>query len=314
MAQRKIRRVYPEGSNGASPADIAAGGCRRVMQGAGAFVGAAVILVVLVMVNALGGTNAHTPPGHEGYVAHQPLVFGQREFVEIQAGPTSTGWAWRQYATNIDMRPATWSEQLHIFANDNLEVSFEAHARIQLRAGSTKEVVERFSGNDWYAQNVARPYKTAVREVVRSYDAFQIKDQSEEIADAILARLSEEYAETPFEFLSVSIGNIDYPDSVVERIVANLAAEQRRQRMEVQQRIAVQEATIVQVRAEGASRSQEIEQETLTPLYVQHEAADLYRNLADEIDDEDGVAQARVVVVIPTRNDRAGVPRIYEGN
>ncbi|RLB55977.1 MAG: hypothetical protein DRJ42_04630 [Deltaproteobacteria bacterium] len=314
MAQRKIRRVYPEGSNGSSPADIAAGGCRRVIQGAGAFVVAAVVLVVLVMVNALGGTNPHTPPGHEGYVAHQPLAFGQREFVGIQAGPTSTGWAWRQYVTNIDMRPATWSEQMHIFAADNLEVSFEAHARIRLRGGSTKEVVERFSGNDWYAQNVARPYKTAVREVVRGYDAFQIKDESEEIAVAIMARLTSEYEETPFEFLSVSIGNIDYPDSVEERVVANLAAEQRRQRMVVQQQIAEQQAIILQVRARGASESQEIEQETLTPLYVQHEAAELYRTLADETDDEDGVAHAKVILVIPTRADRAGVPRIYQGN
>ena len=53
--------------------------------------------------------------------------------------------------------------------------------------------------------------------------------------------------------------------------------------------------------------------ETLTPLFVQHEAADLYRALADETEDEDGVARARVVIVMPTRSDRAGVPRIYQG-
>jgi hypothetical protein len=46
---------------------------------------------------------------------------------------------------------------------------------------------------------------------------------------------------------------------------------------------------------------------------VQHEAADLYRALADETEDEDGVARARVVIVMPTRSDRAGVPRIYQG-
>ena len=35
--------------------------------------------------------------------------------------------------------------------------------------------------------------------------------------------------------------------------------------------------------------------------------------LADETDDDDGVAQARVVVVVPTRTDRAGVARIFQG-
>ena len=49
----------------------------------------------------------------------------------------------------------------------------------------------------------------------------------------------------------------------------------------------------------------------MTPLYVQHEAADLYNALADETADEDGVARAQVVVVVPTQSDRAGVPRIY---
>jgi regulator of protease activity HflC (stomatin/prohibitin superfamily) len=203
---------------------------------------------------------------------------------------------------------------MHIFSSDNLEVSFEAHARIRLRRDSAREVVEHYSGNDWYPQNVARPYKTAVREVVRGYVAFEIKNQSLAIAAAILERLRSEYEDTPFEFLSVSIGNIDYPDSVEQRVVANLAAEQRRQRMEVQRQIAEQQAAIREIRAGGSAQAQEIEQATLTPLYVQHEAADLYRALADDVDDDDGVAQAKVVLVLPTRADRAGVPRIYQGN
>jgi hypothetical protein len=52
----------------------------------------------------------------------------------------------------------------------------------------------------------------------------------------------------------------------------------------------------------------------LTPLYVQHEAAELYRDLAQEKDEGSSVAaKAKVVLVIPTRGDRAGVPNIYQG-
>ena len=100
---------------------------------------------------------------------------------------------------------------------------------------------------------------------------------------------------------------------VTERVIANLAAEQRRQRREVERQIAEANAEIREVRARGEAEAQQIEQETLTPLFVQHEAADLYRSLADEEDDDDGVARARVVIMMPTRADRAGVPRIYEG-
>ncbi len=267
-----------------------------------------------IIVNSMGGTNPFTPPGHEGYIYHQPIAIGQRGFVEAQTGPTSPGWRWRQYVTNIDMRVNTYSETMQIFSADNLEVSFEAHARIRLKEGTVQEIVERYSGDTWYQNNVRRPYRTAVREVVRGYDAFAIKDESEAISDALEARLRSEYEETPFEILSISIGNINYPESVEQRVVANLAAEQRRQRMEVQQQIVAAEAEIREIRARGEAQAQEIEQQTLTPLFVQHEAAELYRTLASEGGEGDGrAAEARVVVVLPTRADRAGVPRIYEG-
>jgi hypothetical protein len=271
------------------------------------------VIVVVGFFATTAGTNPYTPAGHEGYVFHQPLVFGQRGFLEAQRGPTSTGWRWRVYVTNIDMRIATYSENMQIFSSDNLEVTFEAHARIRLRRGSVREVVEHYSGADWFVNNVRRPYVTAVREEVRSHEAFTIKDQSVDIARRVLRRLRTEYRGTPFEFVSLSIGNIAYPESVTERVVANLAAEQRRQRREVERQIAESNAQIREVRARGAAEAQHIEQETLTPLFVQHEAAELYRALADETDDEDGVARANVVVVVPTRSDRAGVPRIYQG-
>lgn len=275
--------------------------------------GVIVVLVILFLVHAFGGTNPVTLAGHEGYVYHQPLVFGQREFVQGQRGPTSTGWRWRQYVTNIDMRVSTYTEALRIFSSDNLEVSFEAHARIRLRSGTVREIVERYSAQDWFSNNVRGPYTTAVREIVRREPAFEIKDKSEQIARRVLDRLRSEYEGTPFEFMSITLGNITYPETVEARVVANLAAEQRRQRMQVQRQIAEAEAQIREIRARGESEAQHIEQATLTPLFVQHEAAELYRALADEEDGDDGVARAKVVIVVPTRADRAGVPRIYEG-
>lgn len=83
--------------------------------------------------------------------------------------------------------------------------------------------------------------------------------------------------------------------------------------MEVERQIAEARARIRETRAGGEARAQQIEQATLTPLYVQHEAAELYQALADDTDDDDGVAQARVIVVVPTRPDAAGVPRIDMG-
>ena len=273
------------------------------------------LFVAMLIINGVGGSNAFTPAGHEGYIFRQPLAIGQREFVGTQRGPTSTGWAWRKGVTNLDMRISTYSEELKIFSSDNLEVTFEAHARIRLRTGSAREVVERYSGPDWYANNVRRPYTTAVRETVRKVEAFAIKDQSVQIAAHVLERMRDEYKNTPIEFVSFSIGNISYPKSVEERVIQNLASEQRRQRMDVTRQIAEQGATILGVKAKGEAEAQQIEQATLTPLFVQHEAADLYHDLAIEKDEGGEVAgKARVIVVIPTRSDRAGVPNVYQGS
>ncbi len=303
----------PRPSDPAPPLRIAAIG----PGAAGRFLQVALVAALvfgLLVVHAVGGSNPFTPPGHEGYVFQQPLAIGQREFVRVQKGPTSTSWAWRHGVTNVDMRVATYTEELQIFSKDNLEVTFEAHARVRLRGGSVREVVERYSGVDWYANNVRRPYTTAVRETVRQVDAFVIKDQSETIARDVLERLRKEYAETPFEFVSLSIGNISYPKSVQDRVVQNLASEQRRQRMVVEQQIAESRAGIKEVRARGEAEAQQIEQATLTPLFVSHEAAELYRDLAREKDEgNETAAQARVILVIPTRGDRAGVPNIYQG-
>jgi hypothetical protein len=269
------------------------------------------VAALLAIAYGIGGTNAVTPTGHEGYVFHQPWAIGQREFLGAQKGPTSTGLAWRSYVTNIDMRLNTYTEELQIFSSDNLEVTFEAHARIRLRDGSVQSVVERYSGVDWYANNVRRPYTTAVREEVRQHVAFEIKDKSEAIAASVLERLRDEYKDTPIDFVSLSIGNISYPKAVQDRVVQNLASEQRRQRMEVERQIAEARASIREVRAHGEAEAQQIEQATLTPLFVQHEAAELYAALAD--DKKEG-SKARVVVVVPTRTDRAGVPQIFQGD
>lgn len=308
------KSVFEVGPGAGPSGPIPGGGPSRVARRLGRVFLVIAVVFVAVAVNAVGGSNPFTPAGHEGYVFQQPLAIGQRELVGIQKGPISTGWAWRHGVTNVDMRVNTYTEELQIFSKDNLEVTFEAHARIRLRPGSVREVVERYSGADWYANNVRRPYTTAVRETVRQVDAFAIKDQSQTIAADVLERLRKEYEATPIEFVSLSIGNISYPKSVEERVIQNLASEQRRQRMEVERQIAEARAGIREVRAKGEAEAQQIEQATLTPLFVQHEAAELYRDLAMEKDEGNETAgKARVVLVIPTRGDRAGVPNIYQG-
>jgi hypothetical protein len=253
-----------------------------------------------------GYDNARTPAGHEGYVFHDPIFMGKQEFVETQVGPTSTGLVWRQFVENIDMRPDTYGEKYKIVTNKDMNLTFESYARIKLKQGTVKEIVEEFGGEDWFENNVKRPYRSSVREEVRKYDPFEVKNNTEKIAVDTLTRLRERYDGTPIIFESLDIGNIDYPENVQTEINAKVAADQRLERSKVETYIAREDAETLREIAKGKRDSQKIINETLTPRYLQYEAIETYRQLAK--------SENTTFVVAPTSNEGTGMPLIIGAN
>jgi regulator of protease activity HflC (stomatin/prohibitin superfamily) len=233
-------------------------------------------------------TNETTPEGFEGYVYHTPLVFGKAYFVGAQTGPTSTGLVWRQYVINVDIRPKNYTEEFHILSRDNLNVGFQAQARISIRPGTVRRLVESYGSGDpvdgdvpeWYARVVRQRYRATVFDVVHKYDAYDVQIKTQEIAADILQRLRDSFDETPIEFETISIGNLSYPEEINAEIQRKLAAEQDLERMDRERQIAEQEAEIMITTARGRAAAQRIVNETLTPLYVQHEMLEGFRRLS----------------------------------
>lgn len=269
--------------------------------------------LALCLAPAGGCTNQVTPEGHQGYVYHVPLVFGKARYVETLSGPTSTGVSWRYYVINVDVRPKNYTEDFEVLSKDNLLVGFQAHARIAVRPNSVKDLVESFgtgesvssdpskpeSHPEWFVRAVRQPYRSAVREVVYTYDAYAIQTKTQEIGVRILERLRDEYAGTPIEFEAISIGNIAYPAEINAEIQQKLAAEQDLERMGRERQIAEQEAQIMVTQAKGRASAQRIVNETLTPLYVQHEMLEGFRLLAKS---------DRVTIVATPTGTQGGAP------
>ena len=248
----------------------------------GAKLGGGAVLVVLAVaaVSKVGCVNLHTPPGHEGYVRSNPFM-SEAEFVGTQEGPTSTGWVWRQRVVNIDMRPRTFSEEMSILTKERLELSFRAHARVRLRRGSVRSVVEDFGGNDWYKNNVREQFRAAVREKVQALDPFEVKNQSLEIADAVLEDMKGRYGESSVEFLSVDIGNIEYPSVVVESVIRKFVTNEDNERKDIELKVAQKQIEIGIAEAEGISDAQKVIRTTLDPMFLQYEALGAIEQLAD---------------------------------
>jgi regulator of protease activity HflC (stomatin/prohibitin superfamily) len=264
-----------------------------------------VILGALALSFALAGgacTNPETPAGHEGYIYHVPLVWGKMDFRDTLVGPASTGLSWRLFVKNIDMRARSYAEHFELLTRDNLNISFEVNTRLRLRPGSSREVVEQWGGPDWYDWNVREPLRTRVRRRVTEVSATEIQVATERVRDRIREDLEERFADTPFEILSVDIGHIEFPQEVMVAIQEKISAQQELQRQQFVLAMTQKEAAIHVIEALAVANEQEIIGATLSPLYVQRKAVQVYRQLAE--------GPNETVVVLPNTPEGTGLPKV----
>ena len=235
---------------------------------------------VSLAVGSVGYGNHHTPAGHQGYLRTQPFVTAA-EFVGVQSGPTSTGMVWRQEVVNIDMRARTFPEDMKILTAERLELHFTAHARVRLRADSVKSLVEDYGGENWYEANVQQQFRSIVRSKVQSLEAFDVKSKMDSIAADALAQLEKRYEGTPVEFLSVNIGNIDYPKVVVDSVVRKFVTNEDNERKDIELEIAQRQIDIGIAEAQGVADAQRVIRTSLDPMFLQYEALKAVEELAE---------------------------------
>jgi regulator of protease activity HflC (stomatin/prohibitin superfamily) len=231
---------------------------------------------------ATGCTNPHTPAGHEGYVFEDPRVLGEGGFRGAVRGPGNYGVsAFRNRIINIDMRPTTYTEQFAILVKDDLNVAFSVHAVMKATNGKVASIVEEFGGPQWYERFVKEPFRTIVRQSVQGYSSRELKAERDNIAATIESALSEYLQSAPFEVVRLAVGNIDYPPVVSQAVEKKLAAKQLLEEKETQREIARRDAEIRIEEAKGIAEAQKIINATLTPNYLQHEAIEAQKTMAD---------------------------------
>lgn len=249
----------------------------------------AAIVAVCGLIWFVGSENPQVPAGYVGYVT-RGAIFGQTQFHSLVTGPGSPGRGWLLDAVNISVTPYTYTEEFvntkrtAVLSKDNLAMEFNAHLVWRVRSNMVREAVERYStltkrgdgvdGVEQVAYNnfVREPLRTYARDEVQRREGLAIKTQIQEIGQAMTDRLRVLTEETPFEVVSVVVGNIQYPQIVAEAVAAKLATTQvlERKQTEIEIEKAEREKRIVQ--AEGIAAAMERIQMKLTPLYVQHEA------------------------------------------
>ncbi len=261
-----------------------------------------IFILVLSALTLTSCTNPHTPAGNEGYVYEDPRIFGKGGHRGVVSGPGNYGVSlWRNKIINIDIRPATYTEKFKILAKDDLNVSFNFHAVISVRKGKVADVVQNFGGGKWYTRFIREPFRTFVRDAVQQYTSRDIKGTREIIAKDVENKLSQHLKGSPFQLVSLVVGDINYPDIVAQAVEKKLAAQQLLEEKTVQKEIAQKDAEIKIEEAKGIASAQRIINETLTVNYLQHEAIKAQEKMAN--------SPNHTTVYIPVGSN--GIPIVY---
>jgi regulator of protease activity HflC (stomatin/prohibitin superfamily) len=255
-----------------------------------AFTIAAAWTVFWSFVWLMGSSNPVTPAGYVGYLT-KGSIFGQSRFYGVQRGPVSAGRTWLLHVTNISVTPYTYSETFSgddaVLSRDNLKIEFGVHTVWRVDESKIPMFMDRFSttvSSDTierdpdaivkvaYSNFVREPLRTFARDEVQRRNGMEVKEALIPIGDAVLARIRQYAAETPFVLTSVVVGNVQYPAAVSDAVSLKLAATQELQRKDTEIEIERKERTKREVQAQGIANAMQIIRGQLTTLYIQHEA------------------------------------------
>jgi len=264
----------------------------------------AAIFVLAVMALGLAGVvylsnsqNVRATAGYASYVYSKP-IFGRSVFKVVLIGPASTGLRWRLNGQNVSITPYTYSEKfdgnMAILAKDKLPLASQAHIvwRLKPDDASVKKFMEEFGGwetssnpdeiaKQAYAQFIQEPFRTVTRSVVAKYDGLSVNEFLPEISQAVSDIMKEMLNKTPFEIISVVMGNASPPQQVIDAIASKVALNQTLEQKAIEEQIAEKmiqierkngEAAGAKSAAEAVERAKAINSisSVLTPAYIQY--------------------------------------------
>ena len=262
------------------------------------------MIVLLLMALGVAGVvflsnsqNVRATAGYASYVYSKP-IFGRSVFKSVLIGPASTGLRWRLSGQSVSITPYTYSEKFDgntaILAQDKLPLNSQAHIvwRLKPDEASVKKFMEEFGGwetssnpdeiaKQAYSQFIQEPFRTVTRSVVAKYNGLSVNEYLPEISAAISDIMRDMLNKTPFEVLSVVMGNASPPQQVIDAIATKVALNQTLEQKAIEAQIAEKmieierkngEASGAKSAAEAVERAKAISSisAVLTPAYIQY--------------------------------------------
>jgi regulator of protease activity HflC (stomatin/prohibitin superfamily) len=241
-------------------------------------------------------SNVRVSAGYASYVYSKPIA-GRSEFKQVIFGPASTGLSWRLDAQRVSITPFTYSEKFEaenaIIGKDKLPLSSQAHIvwRLRPEATSVQRFMEEFGGwessadpdkiaKESYDQFIREPFRTITRSVVAQYNGLDVNESLPLISQEIESQVKSLLDKTPFEVMSVVMGNSSPPQAVIVAISAKVALNQTLEMKAIEEQIAEKSVAIerkngeaigARFAAQAKEQAKAIEElkNVLDPLYIE---------------------------------------------
>ena len=213
-------------------------------------------------------SNVRVSAGYASYVYSKPIV-GRSTFKQVIFGPASTGLSWRLDGQRVSTTPFTYSEKFEsenaILGKDKLPLSSQAHIvwRLKPETDSVQRFMEEFGGwessadpdkiaKESYDQFIREPFRTITRSVVAQYNGLDVNESLPVISREIESQVRALLEKTPFEVMSVVMGNSSPPQAVIVAISAKVALNQTLEMKAVEEQIAEKNIAIERKNGEAA--------------------------------------------------------------
>ncbi|MBI9032356.1 prohibitin family protein [bacterium] len=199
-------------------------------------------------------------------------------------------------------------DAIKVITRDNLELTIDLSVWYTINADLVTDIYKNIAKNniDLKAKIIRPSVRNVTRNVATKYSFKETIEKREQFSQEMEFELKEIIDTKGITTDRVLIRKVDPPQSVKNSIENKLVQEQNLETKALELDKAAKDAEIRTVTAQGIADAQAIIQDKLTPLYIQYEAVQAYKELAN--------SNNTTFVIAPTSATASGMPLILDLN
>jgi len=216
-------------------------------------------------------------------------------------------WPIAASVVKVPVRTTKLEVNLPLPSREGLTVEAEISILYRVREDAIRDILESI-GPNYEDDVVLTAFRSAAANVASQHAAKDMHSGARDaIEGEILARISETLEPRGFDIESVLLKSIQLPSDLTRAIQAKLTAEQQAEQMAFVLESERREADRRRVEAEGIRDAQQIVDQGLSPLLIQWQAIEAFRELAQSPNAKVIITDGNSPLMVPATVDSTPV-------